>query len=214
MINQKALREILDSLPYEDISSVLRFGSSLYKDVPGDIDLCIVTKKDHFFLLIGKDPFKDKGVEIDITLVREEEISASKDFKFGSHGVHLIPAFKKAEILYGDNPFLKIPDPSVLEIKDSILDRLFDYHYEVRKLITSALTSRNIEIFEKRWGKFLRLALWLLDTKESCGFPAILQLSDELVYEKYTQLGIPTQQKFTSEGFEYIWEQLTIRNLY
>jgi len=201
-LSQKSLGEIL---------SVVQFGSSVHTSDPGDIDLCIVTKNGAFFEFLTGEPFALVPKNIDISLVREEEVGSTSSFRFGSHGVHLLCSLQDGVALYGENIFLKMSVPSTLLVKASILDRLYDYLYEVRKLETSR---KEVEYgLKKRWSKFQRLALFLLDTRSEITFPAVLRIPDSMVEEQFKKYGLQYQREFTTVGFEYIWETILTNNL-
>src|SRR3989344_3289775 len=72
------------------ILSIVKFGSSIHISNPGDIDLCIVTKNGVFFEFLAEKPFTLVPENVDISLMREEEIKNTSSFRFGSHGVHLL----------------------------------------------------------------------------------------------------------------------------
>src|SRR3989344_6095115 len=97
-----------------------------------------------------------------------------------------------------------MPVPAVTLVKATILDRLYDYLYEVRKLET---LRKEVEYgLKKRWPKFQRLALFLLDAKEEVTFPAVLIIPDSVVEEQFQEYGLQYQREFTTIGFEHIWE--------
>ncbi|MDE1945304.1 MAG: hypothetical protein KGI03_03475, partial [Patescibacteria group bacterium] len=56
------------------VLSIVQFGSSIHTPHPGDIDLCVVTKKGNFFEFLLAKPFASVPASIDVSLVREEEI--------------------------------------------------------------------------------------------------------------------------------------------
>lgn len=200
-LSQESLREIL---------SIVQFGSSIHTSNPGDIDLCIVTKNGAFFEFLAGEPFALVPKNIDISLMREEEIKDTSSFRFGSHGVHLLCSLQDGVALYGENIFLKMPVPTTALVKASILDRLYDYLYEVRKLETSR---KKVEYgLKKRWAKFQRLALFLLDTRGEITFPAVLIIQDSVVEEQFKKFGLQYQHEFTTVGFEHIWETILANN--
>ena len=190
----------------------MQFGSSLHTDNPGDIDLCVITKKGTFFDFLAGKPFMLIPKNIDISLVREEEIGDSNQFRFGSHGIHLLCSLQDGTALYGENVFLKMPIPPVKLVRASIFDRLYDYLYEVRKLEISR--KKEVEhSLKKRWSKFQRLALFLLDTKGEITFPSVLTVSDSTVKEQFERYGLQYQREFTIIGFEHVWETILANNL-
>ena len=76
-LSQKSLEEIL---------SIVQFGSSVHTLNPGDIDLCLVTRRGVFFEFFAGEPFARVPKNVDISLVREEELENTDSFRFGSHG--------------------------------------------------------------------------------------------------------------------------------
>lgn len=201
-LSQKSLGKIL---------SIVQFGSSIHASNPGDIDLCIVIKKGAFFEFLAGEPFALVPKNIDISLIREEEIKDTSSFRFGSHGVHLLRSLQDGVAVYGENIFLKMPVPTTALVKASILDRLHDYLYEVRKLETSRKKVKYD--LKKRWPKFQRLALFLLDTRDEITFPGVLRVKDSVVEEQFKKYGLRYQHEFTTIGFEHIWETILANNL-
>lgn len=199
-------KTFLSKKSLEEILSIVQFGSSVHTSNPRDIDLCIVTKNGAFFDFLSQGPFALVPKNIDISLVREEEIRDTNSFRFGSHGVHLLRSLQNGVALYGENIFLKMPVPTTELVKASILDRLYDYLYEVRKLETSC---EGVEYgLKKRWPKFQRLALFLLDARGGITFPEVLIVQDSVVEEQFKKYGLQYQREFTAVGFEHIWEKI------
>lgn len=201
----------LSSRTLESILTIVQFGSSLYLESPGDVDLCIVTKKGSFFNLLAGKLFTQMPSNIDVSLLREEELGSSDSFRFGSHGVHLLVSLREGRAIYGKNIFLTLPVPSEVKVKVSIMDRLYDYLYEVRKLETTK--DQNDSITFKRWPKFQRLALFLLDTKGEMAFPAVLSISNSAVEKHLRKYGLQYKNEFTPVSFEHIWEMILAKNL-
>lgn len=200
-LSQKSLEKVL---------SIVQFGSSVHISNPADIDLCIITKNGAFFDFLATKPFTRIPKNIDISLVREEEIKTTGSFRFGSHGVHLLCSLQNGMAMYGENIFLKMPAPSTALVKASIFDRLYDYLYEVRKLETSR---KEVECgLKKRWPKFQRLALFLLDTEGEITFPAVLIIPNSVVEKLFKKYGLQYQREFTTVGFENIWEIILANN--
>lgn len=195
----------------EGILSIVQFGSSLYSEEPGDIDLCVVTKKGYFFDLLAEKSFTLISPNIDISLLREEELRESDFFRFGSHGIHLLVSLREGKAIHGENIFLELHAPSEKAVKESILDRLYDYLYEVRKLET--LNDMDNLTILKRWPKFNRLALFLLDTTGELTFPAVLSISKSELEKRLSEYGLQYRDEFTAVGFEHIWETILAKNL-
>lgn len=195
----------------KSVLSIVQFGSSLYSENPGDIDLCVVTKKGCFFDLLAEKSFTQIPPNIDISLLKEEELKGTDFFRFGSHGVHLLVSLREGKAICGENIFLELSPPSEKAVKESILDRLYDYLYEVRKLET--LKDMDNSTVLKRWPKFNRLALFLLDTTGELTFPAVLSISKSELEKRLSEYGLQYQDEFTAVGFEHIWETILAKNL-
>lgn len=190
------------------IACIIQFGSSLHSTTSGDIDLCVVVRKGAFYPFLAAIQDAQIPATYDISLLREEELLLNP-FRFGSHGPHLLLSIKKGVLLHGKNLFLEIPDPDQELVRASILDRLYDYLYEVRKLeVSNAVTTVP---FQKRWGKFQRLAAFLLLPRRFT-FPEVLSFPKEELVEALKEAGIKHTDTFTAENFEYIWEKLSKTN--
>ena len=109
--------KFLSAQALENILSIVQFGSSLHTDKPGDIDLCVVVKEGCFFNLLSDRPFVQKPSNIDISLLREEELVGSDSFRFGSHGAHLLVSLREGRAIYGKNVFLELPTPTEVAAK-------------------------------------------------------------------------------------------------
>lgn len=189
------------------VLSIVRFGSSIYSEHYGDLDLCVVVKQNEFYQFLSEIRKLKLPTLFDISLIREEEL-ATTPFRFGSHGPHLLLSLKAGRACYGENLFLSLPDPDELLVRESILDRLYDYVYEVRKL---EVTGQNSSLsLEKRWGKFKRLALYLLTSNYT--FPEVLSLPENEVIQSMKVAGIDYEKDFSPSNFEHIWEKILKSN--
>lgn len=195
----------------ECIDCIVQFGSTLYDQDPADIDLCVVTRPGMFYEFVDSDVNKRIPACVDISLLRCEEVSPKQHFRFGSHGVHLLVPLKSGRCLYGKNPFVEYPMPSAGEVRRSILDRLYDYQYEVRKLETSAMN--HSAAMGKRWQKFLRLALYLLGNELDPNYTKALELSDDEVHHQFLERDLEVSAAFNILSFEQVWERVIANNL-
>ena len=182
------------------VLSIIQFGSSIRRKTDNDIDLAIILKGETYnklFKKLGK--FNIEG--FDISVIKEEELKNLKQFKFGSHGLHFAKSLKNGKILYGPNPFLKI-NLNRFEIKKSIINRLYDYIYNVRK----EFFSKNINIsIKQRWPKFLRLCLYLIN--DNLIYPDVLDLNTKQVNKFLKQNGIRLPKNLLL-AYETIWEKV------
>lgn len=182
---------------------VIQFGSSLYAEKEaGDIDLVVVVKYAFLKKFLGLIE-NDEYFGFDISLVLERELGDLNRFRFGSHGIHLLKVFSQGKLLLGTNPFLGAPEFPKKEIRESILERLYDYLYLLRKSYFDQLAYRQVQ---KRWQKFVRLALFLLD--DTLEFPKVLQMSVSEVRSRYFCLDIDVYNGKIQENFEIIWQKI------
>lgn len=194
-------RSLRNCIEQDLLVGVIQFGSSLTKQQPNDIDLAVVVRRGRFtdFLIqIHPEDFRS----IDISLIREEELSDLEHFRFGSHGVHLVPVFASGRVLHGVNPFrgIEIPVDAVLR---SILLRLFDYMYEVRK---SHFRDTLPMGMSGRWAKFSRLSLLFLT--DDLHFPDVLNISDQEVVMRWQMQDIHLEEFDLPGSYEAIWEKV------
>lgn len=185
----------------EYIIGIIKFGSSVGGKKYNDIDLAVIIKKNCYFKflkLINPEDFKN----FDISLIREEEIKNLNKFRFGSHGQHLIPVFQKGDLLFGKNPFLNFVVDDEL-IRHSILMRLYDYVYDVRK---SFFKKEIMENIERRWHKFVRLSLYLIS--EELNFLDVLKISESEVGLLLRKYNITIDNENILIAYEKVWEKV------
>ena len=199
--NQKELSILLKEIIATNcVLSIIQFGSSIRHKTDSDIDLAIILKKGVFNNFFGK--FSNRSLkEFDISAIKAEEIENLKKFKFGNHGLHFAESLRIGKVLYGTNPFLKIR-PNRTEIEQSITNRLYDYIYDVRKAIFSKRINSNIS---KRWPKFLRLCLYLLNS--NLKYPDVLDLNTKKINKilKQNKISLP---KNLLLAHEVLWEKV------
>lgn len=138
------------------VISIIQFGSSIRKNKYKDIDLAVIVKQNYYSEFIKK-IYGKSFTGFDISAIKEEEIKKPNKFKFGNHGAHFAYSLKNGKVLYGENFFSKFLI-NEKQIKNSILTRLYDYMYDVRKSVFKNKTQKSIK---ERWPKFLRLSLYL-----------------------------------------------------
>lgn len=187
------------------VISIIQFGSSIRKNKYKDIDLAVIVKQNYYSEFIKK-IYGKSFTGFDISAIREEEIKKHNKFKFGNHGAHFAYSLKNGKVLYGDNLFSKflINDK---QIRNSILTRLYDYMYDVRKSVFKNEIQKSIK---ERWPKFLRLSLYLLDS--NLKYPEILDLTENELspYLKEHKLSLPKNNLILAH--EIIWEKVLIKN--
>jgi len=88
-------------------------------------------------------------------------------------------------------------------IDDSIMTRLYDYIYDVRKAVTNGKISKDIK---KRWPKFIRLSLYLIDPQLK--YPNVLQISDKELNKYLNKHHIKLKNKKLLLNYETVWEKV------
>lgn len=190
------------------ILGVVQFGSSLYLKESQDIDIAIIIRVGCYEKLvkrINNNEFKG----FDVSLIKEEELADWKKFRFGSHGIHLIPPLKSGLTLLGANPFLKAPNFKKSLIKKSIIIRLADYIYIVRKSVFNSKLKNQVK---SRWDKFARLAIFLLD--DEIKFPDVLKLrNNEIAFLlRKNKLNSDIDSKNLVVSYEKLWQKIIKAN--
>lgn len=193
------------------VLSIIQFGSSLRKSKYQDIDLAVVLKRSCYknFLEIV---YGEKFQGFDISLIKEEEIQGPEKFRFGGHGAHFLVSLIQGKTLYGENLFLKFKDLKFeRRIKKSVLSRLFDYIEDVRRAVFRDKINKNIK---RRWLKFLRLSLYLLNN--DLKYPEVLDLKKNEMrkYLKKHNIDIDKtwknlkNQKNLLISYEIVWKKV------
>jgi hypothetical protein len=186
------------------ILSIVQFGSSLRSSRPRDIDLAVVVKKGCYGAFLKSVGRTEKN--LDIALIKEEETNDLQNFRWGNHGAHMVRSMGLGKALYGKNIFQHVP-VSRRQLVDSIRSRLYGYIEEVRR---AAFTTRVDPEIRRRWPKFLRLALFLIDADLS--YPAVLGLTDAEVRTILKKHRIPLNTRDIRIGHETLWEQVLKKN--
>lgn len=194
------------------VLSIVQFGSSLGQSKFQDVDLAIILRKGcyrNFLDLIYGKNFHG----FDISLIKEEEIQGPEKFRFGKHGAHFLFSLIHGRTLYNKNPFKKF-NVSKLQIKKSILLSLFIYMENVRRAVFMGKINKSIK---KRWPKFLRLCIYLLD--DNFKYPEILRLSDSKLKKYLQKYNLDSSLIFRNSKdpkdwlitYETIWEKVLIK---
>lgn len=184
------------------VIGVIKFGSSLSKRNAKDVDVAIVVKKGcfpEFVERIGVAQLK----RFDVSLIREEELLPWKYFRFGGHGEHLIIPFKQGRILLGKNPFLEAPKIASHRLKRSIFFRLSEYLYEVRKSYFKKDLDKKIE---KRYSKFVRLALFVLFN--DLAYPDVLKMKEKQLSLYIKKKNLDLNLINMEESYEKLWAEM------
>ncbi|KKQ67061.1 MAG: hypothetical protein A2W71_00115 [Candidatus Nealsonbacteria bacterium RIFCSPLOWO2_02_39_8] len=191
------------------VMSIIQFGSSLRKSIYQDIDLAIVLKNgcyDDFLEIVYGEKFQG----FDISLIKEGEIHGPEKFRFGGHGAHFLSSMINGKILYGKNPF-RVFKVSESQIRKSIISRLFDYIEDVRRAVFKDRINQNIK---RRWPKFLRLSLYLLEA--NLKYPDILDWDNNQIgkYLKKYNIDLDATSKNLRNPkrllilYETVWEKI------
>jgi len=138
---------------------VILFGSSIYKSDPKDIDLAIITSTGNFDNFIELLSTGNSLSAYDISLIKQEEIDSDKGFYFGGHGQYLVESLRQGIILLGENPFINFPKTKVFDIKKSIVDRMREYIYVLRKSYFDKQAERK---FISRYDKIVALSAFFV----------------------------------------------------
>lgn len=181
------------------VLSIIQFGSSLYKRSYNDIDLAVIIKN-NTYEDFRKSIVPQKGSIFDIALIKEKEAILTNEFRWGSHGVHMLKSMSLGKAIFGDNIFRNI-NISELQIKRSIKSRLYDYMEDVRRSVFKKNIDRNII---RRWKKFLRLSLYLLDTK--LVYPNILYVDHKMLNPYINRYKINIRNDNLLCSYESLWE--------
>jgi len=191
------------------VLSVIQFGSSLKGSEYQDIDLAIVVKKgcykDFLNSVYGKN-FKG----FDISLIKEEEVQGPGKFRFGKHGEHFLFSLINGKTIYGKNPFKKFK-VSISHIKKSVFLSLCVYLEDTRRAVFLGKINKSIK---RRWPKFLKLSLYLLN--DELKYPDVLRLDNSKIKEKLKKYQLPLslssknfkRQKDWIIAYETIWEKV------
>ncbi len=194
------------------VLSIIQFGSSLRRSKYQDIDLAVIIKREAYkeFLNIV---YGENFQEFDISLIKEEEIENPDKFRFGGHGAHFLFSLTRGKILYGEKNFLEKFKVNNFDkkIKHSIFLRLFDYVEDVRRAVFLNISNDNIK---RRWPKFLRLSLYLLEKNNNLKYPDLLDIKEEEIKKHLKRHNINIYHKNLQDhknlliSYEEIWEKV------
>ena len=192
------------SIHKNHIAAIIQFGSSLRRESHRDLDVAVVVRRGLYEKFL-QEPRRRRLGQLDISVIREEEVLSSRKFRFGGHGAHFLYSLIHGRTLYGTNPFKRF---KVIEsqIRRSVLLRLYDYIEDVRRAVVQGNIRRSIR---KRWQKFLRLSLFLLDSK--LHYFEALDLSDNAVYVLLKRKKIILNEKNLLLDYEILWQRVLRR---
>lgn len=163
-----------------ELKSILMHGSALNdkQKIKHDCDLVIVVNKKSDAILKIQEAAKllPHNPQIDFQLIYFEQINSDGSF-FSLHtcGPFFLQMLKNAKILFGYNPFIHITNPTSLQIKISLLQKVQQYIYVSRK---SFLLSSNssvsdatlLFIFKKVWMIIKDLLIWIEREQDEAQF--------------------------------------------
>lgn len=192
-------RALRSSIQKGYVISIIQFGSSLYRKDFRDIDLAVIIRYGCYEKFL-KEVFGAHFKRFDISLIKEEEISGSGKFRFGGHGAHFLSSLANGRALYGNNPFKYfLVSPS--QIRKSVLLRLYDYIEDVRRAVFKGNVQSSIK---RRWPKFLKLSLYLLDADLQYFRALNLNEKELAFYLKKYRIGLRGKNLLVKH--EKVWE--------
>ncbi len=168
----------------ELLHGVILFGSSTYKSKPNDIDLAIITSTGSFENFISLLSTNNSLSTYDISLIKQEEINPNKEFFFGGHGQYLVESLRQGIVLFGKNPFKDFAKNKVFDIKKSIINRMREYIYILRK---SYFDKQAEKKFISRYDKMVLLSAFLL--LKGFSYPKVLTLNQDYIETKLKKKG-------------------------
>lgn len=186
------------------VISIIHFGSSLCEnDYYNDIDLAVVVRSKYYENFIEK-VYGENFDNFDISLIREGEVQGPERFRFGGHGAHFLKSLIEGKVIYGINPFNKFR-VTKLQIRNSVTSRLYDYIEDVRRTIFLGKIKRSVE---KRWLKFLKLSIFLIDS--DLKYSQVLRLNEEQlkIYLKKHQINVGTRPNNLLIAYERVWNKV------
>lgn len=120
-----------------NLRAVLQYGSSTTSTHPADIDILVVlqhkgdTSSD--LRLLKKIERRFREIYFDLQLMYSEEITDVNNFSLDSHGCFIALVLKRANVLWGHNPFVDAT-PDREEVKKSIVRKLQYYIFRARQM--------------------------------------------------------------------------------
>ena len=126
------VRECSLAISEDNLASILFYGGSsiaISTSELSDIDLTIfLRKRDVQHLAVLRDIISRSGITLDIPVIFLDNLPVNPDrFCFVSQGCYFLCILKRAQVLFGDNPLLKIPDPSPDAIRESLWRKISEY---------------------------------------------------------------------------------------
>lgn len=198
---QKLLEPFTKVIQKGLISSIIQFGSSLRTETYDDIDLAVVVRRGRYANFL-RETYGKTFPGLDISIIREEEVVGPRKFRFGGHGAHFLYSLIHGKILYGENPFRQFR-VNKSQIESSILLRLYNYMEDVRRSVVRRKIKSSIK---KRWPKFIRLTLYLLDS--NLKYPEVLELPDSKIPPLLRKHKIILNKKGILLNYELLWQRV------
>lgn len=177
------------------MTGLLFYGSSSRSEgnIFSDYDL-ILTAKNHDLELVAKirEILEQTTIIVDLTIVFQSEIPPDSDyFRSVNHGSYFLELLKRANVLYGENVFLKIQKPSQKALEASLFEKIAEYTQACRRNFIEANRKKNPSLnyqVNKRVTKSAHDLLWLSgeieDTDSQCitalkgKFPNLLSMEE------------------------------------
>lgn len=121
----------------DNLVGVLLYGSTLTSTHPADVDMLILlrVKADVCADLLAMKTFKSNfpTVYFDLQVIYADEYRDADNYSLDSHGCFFQAILSRAQVLWGENPFLKL-QPSQEEVRKSVVRKLQYYCFRARQM--------------------------------------------------------------------------------
>lgn len=138
-----------------NLRSVLFYGSSVM-GAGHDLDILIILKTKSNANEVTEKLSRIKNQyskhRLDLQLVYENELREANLFSLDAHGTFIIPVLRKAQVLFGDNPFKNLY-PDEANLASDILQKIQYYIFKARRTAigyTNSYTDTNPDIHRKK----------------------------------------------------------------
>jgi predicted nucleotidyltransferase len=153
----------------ENLVCILLVGSVYRGDTTpfSDVDLILILKTMNSEQVTRlRTIVRSLEILIDCSILCADEIPADPNrFRLGSHGCYQLElVLKKARCVWGTNPLLVLPSPSRREIRKSIVDKITEYTWWVRRMFIESNKERSLKMnyqMNSRIVKMIRDILFL-----------------------------------------------------
>jgi len=135
----------------DNLICVLLLGSAQRSDTTpfSDIDLVVVVGKVKTEDLVSlRDFVRSLDTLVDCSVLGVNEISEDPDlFRIGTHGCYQQDlVLRHAEAIWGDNFFADLPHPSTSVVRRSVLEKVVEYVWWVRRMFVESNRPRSFEL--------------------------------------------------------------------